>query len=167
MNIFTGGNLNCAFVSYISRWFKNNSKAKINYINKSWPGYSSEMTSLNVLDLLTDRKPLVPHFTANDIIFLDHSITDHTIPSERLFHVMTTFLNKIYAYAVSPSDFPTIILLEMEPRKVIFKSTNYSVNLNYESIAKLYGIPFWSYRNAVNNGKYVQTLIFHLLTLSV
>ncbi len=164
----------CAFGNYVAKWLQSHSAAKINYFNKAIPAFSTLVTSRSFYDLIEDRNEIVHPFTSNDIILLDHSVTDFVCFRDQhlMREVLLEFLNRLYGYRASASDLPVIIMLEMETRsKHRHLPFPYTINQKYANVSELFHIPFWSYREAVGlNGEwcvehYSLLIIYYIVRL--
>lgn len=92
------------------------------------------------------KRDKITSFTDNDIIFLDHVVTDQTFRTpDRLSHLeskLNLLIKNIYDLVTNKQALPYIIILESAMCLFHFTNTeNYQIKSVYNKIANKYNIP--------------------------
>lgn len=136
----------CSWFYHFGEWLKHNSTANVTHYNLAHGGHSSYASALTITNAMKLHR--LHEFTSNDIIFLDHAANDD---QEGRFTLISreveSLIHRIYSLSINNS-WPAIIIVDGNPMEHHGKGFKVYPEV-YESMARHYDIPMWSYRDAV------------------
>ena len=155
-----GDDYYCAWPGYFTRWLKKIFPfASINAENFGTSGFSSATSAYGLAHFLQNFK-----ISKRDIIFLDNSITDNLLNTDRQHDLVKRGIETLIRtlYTVSIDGLPTIILLDQWPHAEKVKSK--SVSEIYIDIANHYALHLWSPKRVLRS-KFAEKYQNHFMSV--
>lgn len=136
----------CSWFYHFGEWLRNISTANVTHYNLAHGGHTSYASALTITNSMKLNR--LREFTSNDIIFLDHAANDdQESRSSLISREVESLIHRIYSLSVK-NFWPAIVILDGNPMANHGKGFNVYPAV-YESMARHYNIPMWSYRDAV------------------
>eukprot|EP01041_Mallomonas_annulata_P012475 gene12475-26242_t len=146
----------CAWSGFLYRWLQTEyPHVDFIYHNFASSGLTSFLMADRVLSILAGQSWNV---TANDIVFVDHTVNDAEYRDGTRSHALMikqgieTIIRRIVHHF--GKNRPQIVLLDLYPHDLSTKTGTLKYDPNsvtnvYKNVAKHYNLPLWSYRDVV------------------